>query len=74
MREARLGAPVRGVLDPVTLDAAAVDDGGRVLGVSVDFLRGVRFFKGDSPLMPRASSTSASAFPSDGTKMLDYVD
>jgi hypothetical protein len=70
LREARLGAPARGVLDPATLDAAA-DDGGRVLGVRVDFLRGVRFFTGDSPLTPRKSNMSTSAFPSDGTKMLD---
>ena len=65
MREARLDAPVRGVF---VLDA---DERG--LGVTVDF-RGRRFLTGDSPLTPRASKMSTSAFPSGGTKILVYVD
>jgi hypothetical protein len=65
LRGARLEAPVRGVF---VLDA---DERG--LGVWADF-RGGRFLTGDSPLTPRASKTSTSAFPSEGTKMLVYVD
>ena len=62
---ARFEAPVRGV---VVLDA---DERG--LGVRADFLGG-RFLTGDSPLIPRASKMSTSGFPSEGTKMLVYVD
>ena len=65
MREARLDAPVRGVF---VLDA---DERG--LGVTADF-RGGRLLTGDSPLTPRASKMSTSAFPSEGTKILVYVD
>lgn len=66
LRAARLGLPVRGVLDLATADAAD----GRGLGVTADFFRGARFFMGVSPLTPRARRMSASSFPSDGTKML----
>jgi hypothetical protein len=70
LRAARFEEPVRGVLPLATLDDA-VD--GRGLGVTAD-LRGARFFMGDSPLIPRASKMSASGFPSEGTKMLVYVE
>ena len=69
MRAARLGAPARGVLDLATPNAAD----GRGLGVTADFFREARFFMGDSPLTPRESRMSASAFPSDGTKMLQWL-
>ena len=62
---ARFEAPVHGV---VVLDA---DERG--LGVRADFLGG-RFLTGDSLLTPRASKMSTSGFPSEGTKMLVYVD
>jgi hypothetical protein len=65
LRGARFEAPVRGVF---ILDA---DERG--LGVTADF-RGKRFLTGDSPLTPRASKMSTSGFPSEGTKILIYVD
>jgi hypothetical protein len=65
LREARVEAPVR--------DVFVLDADERGLGVTADF-RGGRFLVGDSPLTPRASKISTSAFPSEGTKMLVYVD
>ena len=65
LRGARLDAPVCGVF---VLDADERD-----LGVRAD-LRGGRFLTGDSPLTSRASKMSTSAFPSEGTKMLVYID